>query len=131
MKKTFLVLSILLMLFAGGVWGDYWDYDGCGHDQKPCLTKEGNLMEGRYEKKIGPMSELSVDYFKGMLNGRLLIETCRYGARPDGHLYVKANFKEGKFHGIVDIYNAYRSDGVLVCKQTWVDGELKSGECGL
>ena len=35
------------MLFAGGVWGDYWDYDGCGHDQKPCLTKEGNLMEGR------------------------------------------------------------------------------------
>ena len=127
--KLSLVLSLLL-LFAGGVWGDYWDYDGCGHDQKPCLTKEGNLMEGRYEKKIGPMSELSVDYFKGMLNDRFFA-VCRYGARPDGHLYVKANFKEGKFHGIVDIYDAYRSDGVLVCKQTWVDGELKSGECGL
>ena len=129
MKKHFLTLSLLL-LFAGGVWGDYWDYDGCGHDQKPCLTKEGNLMEGRYEKKIGPISELSVDHFKGMLNDRFFA-VCRYGARPDGHLYVKANFKEGKFHGIVDIYDAYRSDGVLVCKQTWVDGELKSGECGL
>ena len=126
MRRTSLTLSLLL-LFAGGVWGDYWDYDGCGHDQKPCLTKEGNLMEGRYEKKIGPMSELSVDYFKGMLNDRFFA-VCRYGARPDGHLYVKANFKEGKFHGIVDIYDAYRSDGVLVCKQTWVDGELKSSE---
>ena len=118
------------MLFAGGVWGDYWDYDGCGHDQKPCLTKEGNLMEGRYEKKIGPIYRMSVDFPKGMLNG-LLLNRCGHGARPDGHLYVKANFKEGKFHGIVDIYDAYRSDGVLVCKQTWVDGELKSGECGL
>ena len=125
MKKTSLVLSILL-LFADGVWGDYWDYDGCGHDQKPCLTKEGNLMEGRYEKKIGPMSGLSED-FKGMLNG-LLLNRCGHGARPDGHLYVKANFKEGKFHGIVDIYDAYYSDGVLVSKQTWVDGELKSSE---
>jgi len=48
MKRTSLVLSILL-LFAGGVWGDYWDYDDCGHDQKPCLTKEGNLMDGRYD----------------------------------------------------------------------------------
>ena len=115
------------MLFAGGLWGDYWDYDGCGHDQKPCLTKEGNLMEGMYEKKIGLMSELSVDYFKGMLNDSF-IAVCRYGARPDGHLYVKANFKEGKFHGIVDIYDAYYSDGVLVSKQTWVDGELKSSE---
>ena len=126
MKKTSLTLSLLL-LFAGGVWGDYWDYDGCGHDQKPCLTKEGNLMEGRYEKKIGLMSELSVDYFKGMLNDRF-IAVCRHGARPDGHLYVKANFKEGKFHGIVDIYDAYYSDGVLVSKQTWVDGELISSE---
>ena len=115
------------MLFAGGVWGDYWDYDGCGHDQKPCLTKEGNLMEGRYEKKIGPIAEISRDFSKGMLNG-LLLNRCGTGARPDGHLYVKANFTEGKFHGIVDIYNAYYSDGVLVSKQTWVDGELKSSE---
>ena len=130
MKKTSLTLSLLLVLFAGGVWGDYWDYDGCGHDQKPCLTKEGNLIEGRYEKKIGPIYRMSVDFPKGMLNG-LLLNRCGHGARPDGHLYVKANFKEGKFHGIVDIYDAYRSDGVLVCKQTWVDGELKSGECGL
>ena len=124
--KTSLTLSILLF-FAGGVWGDYWDYDGCGHDQKPCLTKEGNLMEGRYEKKIGPISRISVDYWKGMLNDRFFA-VCRYGARPDGHLYVKANFKEGKFHGIVDIYDAYYSDGVLVSKQTWVEGELKSSE---
>ena len=128
MKRSFLILSsaLTLLLFAGGVWGDYWDYDGCGHDQKPCLTKEGNLMDGKYEKKIGPMSELSED-FKGMLNDRFFA-VCRYGARPDGHLYVKANFKEGKFHGIVDIYDAYYSDGVLVSKQTWVDGELKSSE---
>ena len=126
MRRTSLTLSLLL-LFAGGVWGDYWDYDGCGHDQKPCLTKEGNLMEGRYEKKIGPIYRLSVDYFKGMLNDPFFA-VCRHGARPDGHLYVKANFKEGKFHGIVDIYNAYYSDGVLVSKQTWVDGELKSSE---
>tara|TARA_B100000029_G_scaffold33562_1_gene31799 strand:+ start:460 stop:843 length:384 start_codon:yes stop_codon:yes gene_type:complete len=127
MKRTSLTLSILLILFAGGVWADYWDYDGCGHDQKPCLTKEGNLMEGMYEKKIGLMSELSVDYFKGMLNDSF-IAVCRYGARPDGHLYVKANFKEGKFHGIVDIYDAYYSEGVLVSKQTWVDGKLISSE---
>ena len=113
LKGTSLVLSFLLILFAGGVWGDYWDYDGCGHDQKPCLTKEGNLMDGRYEKKIGPISRISVDYWKGMLNDRFFA-VCRHGARPDGHLYVKANFKEGKFHGIVDIYDAYRSDGVLV-----------------
>ena len=126
MKRTSLVLSILL-LFAGGVWGDYWDYDGCGHDQKPCLTKEGNLMEGRYEKKIGRIAEISRDFSKGMLKFHWL-ERCGHGARPDGHLYVKANFKEGKFHGIVDIYNAYYSDGVLVSKQTWVDGELKSSE---
>ena len=128
--KLSLVLSLLLVLFAGGVWADYWDYDGCGHDQKPCLTKEGNLMDGRYEKKIGPIARMSVDFPKGMLNG-LLLNRCGHGESPDGHLYVKANFKEGKFHGMVDIYDAYRSDGVLVCKQTWVDGELKSGECGL
>ena len=104
MKKTFLVLSILLMLFAGGVWGDYWDYDGCGHDQKPCLTKEGNLIEGRYEKKIGPIYRMSVDFPKGMLNG-LLLNRCGHGARPDGHLYVKANFKEGKFFSDSQIKN--------------------------
>ena len=127
LKGTSLVLSLLLILFASGVWGDYWDYDGCGHDQKPCLTKEGNLMEGRYEKKIGLIAEISRDFSKGMLNFHWL-ERCGHGARPDGHLYVKTNFKEGKFHGIVEIYDAYYSDGVLVSKQTWVDGELKSSE---
>ena len=79
MKGISLVLSILL-LFADGVWGDYWDYDDCGHDQKPCLTKEGSLMEGRYEERIVPRLFGHVE--KGMLNGPLY-ERCGYGVLPD------------------------------------------------
>ena len=63
---------------------------------------------------------------KGVLNG--IYERYEYHGHPDGHIAFRANYKDGKLHGIAEEYDAYYSDGKLLIKYTYVEGELISFE---